>query len=172
MGLIDRIISALQTPLGAEYIRLDDDDGISGFVISSRFENMSNLDRQQLIDDALHNAADPISAEEQRRILMIAGITPLEYESVGSKIRVHKIRELDGGSLEVVLHGTYSDAEYVRGALNNQKGVTTSEPAPSPGAVGVLMTFLAKGTQANPLTKETAARALEADKYIRVMQEV
>lgn len=66
MGLADKVVAALQTPLGAEYIRLDDDDGISGFVVSGRFENMSTLDRQQLIDEALRDAPDPLSQEEQR----------------------------------------------------------------------------------------------------------
>lgn len=169
MGLTEKIISALQDPLGAEYIRLDDDDGISGFVVSSRFEKMSSLDRQKMIDDTLHNAADPLSEEEQRQILMVAGLTPLEYESVGSRIRVHKIKELGDGSLEVLLHGGHSDAVYVQGTLNNQKGVTTSEPKQSPGGIGVLMTFCARGTATNPLTKAKAIEILKADQYIEVM---
>jgi len=168
--LKDKIIIALQNPLGAEYIRLDDDDGVSGFVVSSQFEKMSTLDRQKLIDDTLRNAANPLSEEEQRQILMVAALTPLEYESVGAQIRVHRIRELDDGSLEVLLRGGHSDALYVRGALNNQKNVTTTEPEQSPGAIGILMTFRAKGTDANPLTKAKAIGALEADQYIEVMQ--
>ena len=48
--------------------------------LSAAFEQMSTLDRQQMIDDALRNAADPLSNEEQRQILMIAGLTPQEYE--------------------------------------------------------------------------------------------
>ncbi len=172
MEITEKIISALQAPLHPEYIHLDDDDGISGYVVSSQFEKMSPLDRQQLIDESLQKAADPLSSEEQRQILMIAGLTPLEYESVGARIRVHKIRELDDGSLEVLLHGSYSDAKYVRGALNNQEDVTTTEPQQSPGARGILMTFHAKGTQANPLTKEKAINVLEADSYIEVMQSI
>ncbi len=172
MEITEKIINALQEPLHPEYIRLDDDDGISGYVVSSQFEKMSPLDRQQLIDESIREAADPLSGEEQRQILMIAGLTPLEYESVGAQIRVHKIRELSDGSLEVLLHGGYSDAKYVRGALNNQKDVTTTEPQQSPGAIGILMTFHAKGTQANPLTREKAIRVLEKDPYIEVMQNV
>ena len=170
MGLPDKIVAALQTPLGAEYIRLDDDDGISGFVVSGRFENMSTLDRQQLIDEAIRDAPDPLSQDEQRRILMIAGMTPMEYESVGARIRVHKIKELGDGSLEVFLHGGYSDAIYVRGVLDNQKGVQTTEPKHDPGAIGIMMTFRARGTAADPLTRERAVRVLEADQYIQVMQ--
>ncbi|MCO6458164.1 MAG: hypothetical protein J5I93_22900 [Pirellulaceae bacterium] len=170
MGLPDKIVAALQTPLGAEYIRLDDDDGVSGFVVSRRFEKMSTLDRPQLIDDALRNAPDPLTPEEHRQILMIAGLTPIEYESAGARVRVHEIREHDDGSLEVLLHGGYSDAAYVRGALNNQKGVQTTEPEQCPDAIGVLMTFRAKGTAADPLTRERAIRILKAEQYVRVMQ--
>lgn len=172
MGLPDKIIAALQSPLDAEYVHLDVDDGISGYVVSRRFEDMSMLDRQQLIDDALRNAADPLTPEEQRQLLMIAALTPNEYESAGSRIRVHKIRELDDGSLEILLHGSYSDAAYVRGALNNQKGVDTTEPKQCPGAIGILMTFRAQGTSANPLTIDRAMKVLESDQYIQVMQPV
>ena len=38
--------------------------------------------------------------EERRRILMIAGLTPEEYEAVGARIRIHKVRELSGGGLK------------------------------------------------------------------------
>ena len=170
MALVDKVTAALRDALRAEYIRLEIDDGVSGYVVSREFEGKSTLDRQRIIDDAIRGAADPITAEEQREILMIAGLTPNEYDSVGARIRVHNIRERDDGSLEVLLHGGYSDALYVRGALNNHKGVTTSEPAQCPGAIGVLMTFSARGTEADPLTREKAAEILRADQYIHVME--
>jgi hypothetical protein len=169
MELTERIEDALRKSLGAEYVRLENDDGISGFVVSRHFENLSALERQEQIDNALREAAQPLSAEEQRQVLMIAGLTPLEYESVGTRIRVHRIRELNDGWIEVMLRGVYTDAQYVRGALNNQKGVTTTEPEPSPGARGVLMTFRARGTEANPLTKEKTIDLLKADPYIAVV---
>jgi len=162
----------LREPLGAEYIHLDDDDGISGYVVSGGFEGMSSLDRQRLIDDTLRNAEDPLSKEERRHVLMIAALTPLEYESAGAHIRVHKIRELGDGSLKVLLHGSYSDARYVRGALNNEKGVKTTEPEQCPGAEGILMTFRATGSETNPLTKEKAIRVLAADQYIELVENI
>ena len=168
MGLTEKVTDALQKSLGADYIRLDNDDGISGFVVSRQFEKVSMLDRQQLIDEALRNAAEPLSAEEQRKILMIAGLTPLEYESVGTRIRVRKIKELEDGSLEVLLRGGYSDAVYVQGALRSQKGVTTTEPERSPSENGTQMKFRARGTEVNPLTKEKAISVLKADRYIAV----
>jgi hypothetical protein len=165
-----KIIAALQAPLSAEHVRLDDDDGISGFVVSRRFENMSTLDRQQLIDEILRNGPDPLSPEEQRQILVIAGLTPTEYDSASPRITVHRIREQTDGSLEILLHGPYSDAMYVRDALESEKGVQTTEPEQVPGAIGILMKVSARGTPEDPLTKERATSVLTADQYIQVMQ--
>jgi hypothetical protein len=77
VALSDKIIAALQKPLDAEFISLDVDDGISGFVVASRFDGLSGMDRQVLIDSALRTAEDPISADERQQILMIAGLTPI-----------------------------------------------------------------------------------------------
>ncbi len=74
-----------------------------------------------------------------------------------------------GGALEVLLHGGLSDALYVRGALNSKKGIQTTEPKSVRGALGTLMSFRAKRTGANSLTKEEAVRALERDPYIEVI---
>ena len=70
--------------------------------------------------------------------------------------RIHKVREIPGGTVEVQLHGIPSDAEYVRKALANHNGIHTTEPKPVSGAVGVLMSFRAKGTEASVLTKDNA----------------
>jgi len=56
-------------------------------------------------------------------------------------------------AVEVMLRGGHTDAEYVRGALNNQKGIRTTEAKQVEGAVGVLMSFQASGNRANPLDK-------------------
>ena len=167
MDLKDKIISTLHQALKAEYLRLEEDDGLTGFVVTSLFEGMSTLDRQGKIDEALQNAG--LTQAERRQILMIAGLTPVEYEAVGARIRVHKIREMAGEELEVLLHGGQSDAEYVRGALKNLKGVRTTEPKPVRGALGVLMSFRAKGSDGNTLTKEKAVRILKKDPYLEVM---
>jgi hypothetical protein len=167
MDVKDKIISALAKTLKPEYVRLEDDDGISGFVVSRQFEGISPLDRQGRIDDVLSEAS--LTHEERRQVLLIAGLTPEEYEGVGARIRVHRVREMAGGAVEILLHGALSDALYVRGALNNQKGVRTTEPKPVGGAPGVLMTFRAKGTAVNSLTKEKVIRVLRNDPYIEVM---
>jgi hypothetical protein len=164
-----KLINALQANLTAHYIRLEEDDGISGFVVSPQFEGMSTLDRQGLIEHAISNAPEPLTSEEQRQILMIAGLTPAESDAVGAGIRVHRLRELSDGTIEVLLHGGTSDAEYVRGAFKALKGVQTTEPEQSAGARGILMLFRARGTPADPLTKDKVVRVLKSDPYITLM---
>ncbi len=167
MDLKDQIVKVLLQELKPEYVRLEDDDGISGFVVSRSFENLSSLDRQGKIDQALDRAS--LTPEERRQVLMIAGLTPPEYEAVGARIQVHKIKDTASDTLEILLQGGPSDAEYVRGALNHQKGVRTTAPKPVSSALGVLMSFRANGTEANPLTKEKALRVLKNDRYIQVL---
>jgi hypothetical protein len=169
MDLKDKIVTALSQALKVEYIRLEDDDGISGFVVSPQFEGMSAVERQGRIDEALSKASDPLTPEEQRQVLMIAGLTPVEYQAIGVRVRIHRVKEMAQGAVEVSLRGGPSDAEYVRGTLNNEKGVETTEPKQVPGAEGVLMSFRAKGAKAAPLTKEKALRILKKDRYIEVM---
>jgi hypothetical protein len=168
MDIKDKIIKGLFQALKPEYVRLEDDDGISGFVVSRQFEGMSTLDRQGLIEKVLSKGPQPLTQGERRRVLIIAGLTPIEYESVGARIMVHSVREMTAGAVEVLLRGSLSDAEYVRGALKNQKGVRTTEPKPANGALGLSMSFRAKGTEATPLTKEKTIRILRKDPYIEV----
>jgi hypothetical protein len=155
--------------LKVDYAHLEDDDGVSGFIVSRQFEGMSTLDRQGLIEEALRKAPKAFTPEERRRVLMIAGLTPAEYETVGARIRVEKVREMAGGVVEVLLHGDESDAQYVRARLDSQQGVQTTEPKHVSGAIGILMSFRAKGTKTAPLTKEKTVRLLKKDSYIEVM---
>jgi acid stress-induced BolA-like protein IbaG/YrbA len=169
MDIHEKIVKALSESLEIEYIRLEDDDGVSGFVVSPRFKGLSSVDRQALIEDALSKTPTALTPDERRRVLMIAGLTPVEYDAVGARIRVHKVKEMAGGAVEVLVHGGLSDAEYVRGALNNQKGIQTSEPKQVPGAPGVLMSVRAKGTAAAPLTRDKTLKLLRKDRYVEVM---
>jgi hypothetical protein len=164
-----KIMKALSQSLEDAYVRLEEDGGVSGFVVSPRFQGMASVDRQGLIEEALSNGPSPLTAEERRRVLMIAGLTPLEFDAVGARVRVHKVKELAGGAVEVLLHGRLSDAEYVRGVLNGHKGVQTTDPKPPAGGVGVLVSFRARGGPTEPLTKERVIRALKKDPYIEVL---
>lgn len=171
MGLDEKILNALSQSLTVEQLQLVEEDRISGFVVSPSFQGVSSLDRQELISKALSKGSKALTPKERRRVLMIAGLTPIEYISVGSPIRVYRIRERAGGMVEIVLRGGVSDAEYVREALNNQKGIQTTEPkhVRLPGVSGTCTSFRAKGTETSPLTKAKALRVLKHDPYIEIM---
>lgn len=166
MDLKQKITQALRNKLNAEYIRLEEEDGISGFVVSEKFKGMPSIERQELLDEVLGKT---LTRAEARQVVMIAGLTREEYETAGATIRIDEIREKAGGGLEIVLQGILSDAEYVRAALKHEKGVETSNPRPLSGTRGGLVSFQAKGTEANPLTKERALRVLKKTRFVEVM---
>lgn len=163
MGVKEKALNVLSEVFRPTNIRLEDDDGITGYVVSSRFEGMSALDRQTEIDEALSRS---LTGVEKRHVLAIAGLTPAEFFAVGPRTRIHRVRQLPGGSVEILLRGGHSDSEYVRGALKN-KGVKTTTPTQDQGVPG-FMKFRA-GTKANPLTKDSVLQLLKQDQYIEVM---
>jgi len=167
----DKIVKALTHSLKVDYVRLNSDGGITGFVVSPDFEDMTSLGRQERIESALNDSPTPLTPQENRQVLMIAGITPVEYDSVGARIRVHRVKEMAGGTIQVMLHGSLADAEYVRGALNSVKGVQTTEPEPVPGLEGIMTSFIASSTVSDPLTKAAAIRILKVDHYIEVVDD-
>lgn len=169
MDIRDQIINALMKNLGCEFVSLEDDDGITGVAVSSAFEDKSTLDRQMMIDQALAHTPAQLSREETRRILMIAGVTPAEYNAVGAKIRVHRIRKIPNG-VEVLLHGGTSDASYVGAALGRLGKLKISEPIQVPGAPGILMKITAKGNGSSHMTKAAAIDAMRKDRYIEVLE--
>ena len=85
MDLKEKVESALKGAITADRIRLEDDDGISGFVVSYDFRGKSALDRQALIDWALRHSSVKFTKLELRQILAIAALTPAEFETVDLK---------------------------------------------------------------------------------------
>jgi stress-induced morphogen len=85
VDLKEKVEIALKGAITATRIRLEEDDGISGFVVSSDFRGKSALDRQTMIDKALRNAAVKLTKPELRQILAIAALKPAEYETVDLK---------------------------------------------------------------------------------------
>jgi hypothetical protein len=169
MGAKEKVERALSHSFQDAYIRVEDDDGITGFVVSDRFRDVPTVDRQGLIERALSTAPNPLTPSEQRRVLMIAGLTPREFDAVGSRIRIHRLGTVPGGGFRVLLHGRLDDAEYVRKVLKDA-GLETTAPEHSPGARGILVTFRASGTTAKgPVTKEKLLSILKKDRYIEVM---
>ncbi len=86
MDLKEKVEAALNGAVVASRIRLEEDNGISGFVVSADFRGMSALDRQTLIDNALRSSSVKLTKPELRRILAIAALTPAEYETVDLKV--------------------------------------------------------------------------------------
>jgi acid stress-induced BolA-like protein IbaG/YrbA len=82
VDLKEKVAIALKEAIEGARLRLEDDDGISGFVVSSEFRGMSALDRQTLIDKALRNSSVKFSKQERRNMLAIAALTPAEFETV------------------------------------------------------------------------------------------
>ncbi|MFM7129811.1 MAG: hypothetical protein ACKO0V_10685, partial [bacterium] len=83
MDLKEKVLTALMENLKPEYLRIEDESGITGFIVANVFRGVSSLDRQKMIDDTLKNSSNPLSTKELRQVLLIAGLTPEEYRSVG-----------------------------------------------------------------------------------------
>ena len=79
MDLQEKVTSILQEAFQPEQLVLEDDDGITGYLISTRFSGMDSIDRQGLIYDALRAKEANLSKAELRRILAISPVTPEEY---------------------------------------------------------------------------------------------
>jgi hypothetical protein len=84
VDLKEKVALALRRSLRADPIRLEEDGGISGIAVSAQFERLPSLERQRLIDKALRDSSIKLTKAELRKILAIAGLTPAEYEALGS----------------------------------------------------------------------------------------
>jgi acid stress-induced BolA-like protein IbaG/YrbA len=82
VDLKEKVAVALKEAIEGARLRLEDDDGISGFVVSAEFRGMSALDRQALIAKARRNSTVKFSKQDRRNILAIAALTQAEFESV------------------------------------------------------------------------------------------
>jgi stress-induced morphogen len=56
-------------------IRLQDEDGVIGVVVSARFQGLDSMERLDLIDKTLDKK---LTAEEKKGVLMIVAVTPTE----------------------------------------------------------------------------------------------
>lgn len=83
MDLLEKVKAALERYFQPELLKLEDDDGISGYVVAQQFRGMSSLDRQTAIDQALRKSEEPLSREENRRVIAIAGLSPEEAVASG-----------------------------------------------------------------------------------------
>lgn len=83
MDLKEKVETALRRYFHPEVVHLDNDEGISGYVVSPRFQKMPSLDRQMLIYSALRGSSVALSEGDIRQVLAIAALTPAEYEALG-----------------------------------------------------------------------------------------
>lgn len=75
--------------------------------------------------------------------------------------------ELADGASEIIIHGGLVDAGYVAGALKASKGIDVSDPILGQG-VSECVYIIARGTSANPLTRDGSLRMLRGDEQIDV----
>lgn len=170
LDLRQKIAQALKSAVPDACIRLDvDADGVLGEVVSPRFKRMSSAARTRFIDDLLRHPSVGLSLLDRRQVVLISAHTPEEFDWVGRRIQVSRVRERAGGAVEVVVFGHLSDAQHVREAVNGRSGVRTTEPKPVDCAPGVLISFRAKGTATKPLTRDKVLRLLKGDTFIELL---
>jgi hypothetical protein len=79
--------------------------------------------------------------------------------------RIHKVEAVPYQSVTILLHGSQSDVDYVRGILHRHKGVT-SEILDAPGLPESMIRIVAKGTPANPVREDLVRDWLSSDSGI------
>ncbi|HEV3004289.1 MAG TPA: hypothetical protein VGX78_07490 [Pirellulales bacterium] len=79
MDLRTKVERSLRRAFKPSRLDLDDEDGISGYVVSEEFRGVEPFDRQTMIDKALRSAPGPLTARELRRVIAVAALTPEEY---------------------------------------------------------------------------------------------
>lgn len=78
MDVKEKVATILRAAFEPEELVLDDSDGLSGYVTSSRFRGFDSLDRQKMLDKVLRAPESGLTKSELREILVIAALTPEE----------------------------------------------------------------------------------------------
>lgn len=162
MDLQAKTVSALDEAFHPELLTLEEEEGLSGFIVAKGFQGLTGMERQERIQKALA----PLSSAERRRVVMIAALTPAEYGEIGTPIRVRGIGE-KGGQIAVILQGGHADAERVR-AIFERAGMTASKPRSVADGEGVFTEIRIKGSPRRPATKESVLGLLATDPVIEM----
>jgi len=85
MDLKEKVTEALRQHLHPDHIILENDEGISGYIVSPQFQKMPSLERQRRISNALRESSVKFTKAELCQVLAIAALTPAEYEALGQK---------------------------------------------------------------------------------------
>jgi stress-induced morphogen len=83
MDLKEKVEKALRSHFRVEHIKLVDDNGISGFVVSPDFLGVDRPERRTRVARALRDPSMKLTRREQHRVLVIAPFTPVEYDLYG-----------------------------------------------------------------------------------------
>lgn len=76
MGVVEKVETLLKNSFPPpDTVRLEDDDGIIGTVVSERFVGMPTFDRITIIWDLLD---DHLTRDERSRVVLIVASTPEE----------------------------------------------------------------------------------------------
>ncbi|HEX7448886.1 MAG TPA: hypothetical protein VF306_15135 [Pirellulales bacterium] len=79
MDLVEKVAHILEGSFAVEDIKLEDDGGVIGYVVSNDFHGLEFMDRQMKIHKALRAGPTPLTAAELRRVAAIAALTPEEF---------------------------------------------------------------------------------------------
>ncbi len=76
---IEQLKTLLRVAFQADEVFLEDDDGISGYIVSAQFRGLDSIDRQWKLDEVLRSPEANLTPAELRELLAIAALTPEEY---------------------------------------------------------------------------------------------
>ena len=78
MDLKEKVATFLRAAFQPDDLVLDDSDGLSGYITSTKFRGFDSLDRQKMLDKVLRAPESGLTKPELREILVIAALTPEE----------------------------------------------------------------------------------------------
>jgi stress-induced morphogen len=78
--LLPKVEQALRIHFRIDHLKLVDDDGIFGSMVSPDFDGLSMSDRDAMLQRAFRDPASNLTDRERRRIRFIMTRTPAEYE--------------------------------------------------------------------------------------------
>lgn len=93
MDLREKLTKTLRLIFKPQYIRLRSDAGVSGYLVSKQFYQMSSLDRQKRLHHALLTGPEKFTKAELRKVIAIAPLTPAEYNALRPKRRVRRSKQ-------------------------------------------------------------------------------
>ena len=83
-ALRKKVEELLRQALHPEVIDLEDDGGISGFIVSAQFRGMPVIERQILVETALRQSEGKLTKGELRHVFVIAPLSPAEYRAINA----------------------------------------------------------------------------------------